>query len=136
MNRTKGVLYAVISALSFGLIPLFAMIAYDDGFNPYTFTLFRSIFATIEIFSLLKLKKINYAVEKKQLLPLLNASFFGYCLMMLTLVMSYNYLATGLATTLHFVYPVAVMFGCIVIFKEQAGTRKLMALITAISGIL
>ena len=50
MSRVKGILLTIFAASSFGFIPLFAKIAYANGFNPYTFSLFRSLFATIELY--------------------------------------------------------------------------------------
>ena len=135
MSRSKGVLLTIISASCFGVIPLLAMISYHNGLNPYTFSLFRSVFASIEIFLFLKLKNIDYRVKREQILPLFYASLIGYCLMMVTLSMSYKYLSTGLATTLHFGYPVAVLFGSVVLFKEKVERRKVCALIIAILGI-
>ena len=113
MNRTKGILLTIFSASSFGFIPLFAKIAYANGFNPYTFTLFRSLFASIGLFILLKTRKINYTVKKEQYITLFKASLIGFSLAILTLSSSYNYMSTGLATTIHFIYPVAVMVGSI-----------------------
>lgn len=135
MNRTKGIFLTIIAASSFGLIPLFAKTAYDNGFNPYTFSLFRSAFATVAIYILLKLRNIDYRVEKQQYSTLFYASFIGYSLTMVTLVMSYNYMATGLATTLHFVYPAAVVAGAVIIFKERIQWQKGLALFVSLIGI-
>ena len=119
MSRTKGILFTILAASSFGLIPLFAKIAYANGFNPYTFTLYRSLFASIEIFIFIKIKNIKYRVEKEQYITLFKVSLVGYSLMMLTLSISYNYMSTGLATTIHFIYPVIVMLASIIFYKEK-----------------
>jgi drug/metabolite transporter (DMT)-like permease len=122
MNRTKGVLLTILAASSFGFIPLFAKIAYVNGFNPYTFTLFRSIFASIELFILLKIRKIDYTLV-------------GYSSAMLTLSLSYNYMSTGLATIIHFIYPVAVMVGTIFFFNEKIDKRIIFSLILSLTGM-
>jgi drug/metabolite transporter (DMT)-like permease len=135
MNRVKGILLTVFAATSFGFIPLFAKIAFANGLNPYTFTLFRSLFATIELFTLLKIRKIDYTLEKEQYITLFKASFIGYSLTMLTLTLSYNYMSTGLATTIHFVYPVAVMVGSTFFFNEKINKRKIFSLVLSLTGI-
>jgi drug/metabolite transporter (DMT)-like permease len=135
MSKTKGILLTMLAASSFGFIPLFAVTAYADGFNPYTFSLFRSAFASLEIFIFIKIMKINLKVKTEQYFTLFKASLIGYCFMMLTLFMSYNYMATGLATTLHFIYPVAVMIGSIVFFKEKVSWKKIFALLISMVGI-
>ena len=135
MNRTKGILLTIFSACSFGFIPLFAKIAYANGFNPYTFTLFRSLFATIELFILLKIRNINYVLEKNQYTTLFKASFFGYALTILTLSLSYNYLSIGLATTIHFIYPVAVVIGSALFYHEKINRRKISSLLLSLIGM-
>ncbi|MFW5786962.1 MAG: DMT family transporter [Halanaerobiales bacterium] len=135
MSKTKGIFFVILSAFSFGFIPLFASIAYANGFNPFTFSLFRSLFAAVELYIFIKINKINYRLEKSQLLTLFKISFFGYTLLMVMLVMSYNYIATGLAMTLHFIYPVVVMLASIVIYNEKVDWRKITALIIAFIGI-
>jgi drug/metabolite transporter (DMT)-like permease len=135
MNRTKGVLLTILAASSFGFIPLFAKIAYVNGFNPYTFTLFRSIFASIELFILLKIRKIDYTLGKEQYITLFKVSLIGYSSAMLTLSLSYNYMSTGLATIIHFIYPVAVMVGTIFFFNEKIDKRIIFSLILSLTGM-
>lgn len=135
MNRAKGILLTIIAASSFGFIPLIAKIAYANGFNPYTFSLFRSLFATIELFILLKIGKIDYRLEKEQYITLFKASLMGHSLAMLTLSSSYNYLSIGLATTIHFIYPVVVMGGSILFFNEKINKKKIFSLILSLIGI-
>ncbi len=55
--------------------------------------------------------------------------------MMVTLFTSYNHMATGLATTLHFIYPVATMAGAVIIFKEKTNLIQAGALCISIFGI-
>ena len=135
MNREQGILLTIFSATSFGFIPLFAKIAYANGFNPFTFCFFRSLFATIELFILLKIKKIDYTLDKNQYVTLFKVSLMGYSLTILTLSMSYNYMSTGLATTIHFIYPVAVMMGSILFFNEKIDKRKMFSLILSLAGM-
>ncbi len=135
MNRAKGILLTVFAATSFGFIPLFAKIAFANGLNPYTFSLFRSLFASIGLFILLKIGKIDYTLKKEQYKTLFKVSFMGYSLTMLTLTLSYNYMSTGLATTIHFIYPVAVMVGSIFFFNEKINKRKIFSLVLSLTGM-
>ena len=71
MNKTKGILITLFSAFIFGFIPFFAKTAYANGFNPFTFSLYRSLFACVEIYIFIKIKNINYRITKKQMKILL-----------------------------------------------------------------
>jgi len=135
LHKMRGIFLIILAAFSFGLIPFFAKTAYNGGFNPFSFSLFRCIFTALTIFIILKKRNKSVAIVKKQILPLFKASFFGYFLMMVTLFSAYNHMATGLATTLHFIYPLATMAGAVVIYKEKASISQVLALFVSLFGI-
>jgi len=135
MTKTRGILLIMLAAVCFGLIPFFATIAYANGFNPLTLTLFRFGLAAGLLYMYIRIRKINYRVSTEQYFMLFQVGLIGYGVMMLTLVASYNYIPTGLATTLHFVYPVAVMIGSIFYFKDKVGWKSITALALSVVGI-
>ncbi|MEL7563429.1 MAG: DMT family transporter [Dehalobacterium sp.] len=135
MSRVKGILLIMLAATCFGLIPLFTMISYDNRFNPFTFSLFRSGFAALEIYILLRITGINFHIERSLYPTLFKASLIGYCLMMVTLVAAFNYISTGLAMSLHFIYPIATMVGAMVVFWKKVFLKNVLALIISVLGI-
>ena len=135
MTKTRGILLIMLAAICFGLIPFFATIAYANGFNPITLTLFRFGLAAGLLYLYIRIKGISYRVSMGQYFMLFQVGLIGYGVMMLTLVASYNYIPTGLATTLHFVYPVAVMVSSIFIFKDKVGWKSITALVLSVVGI-
>lgn len=134
-QKTRGLILIILSAASFGLVPLSAKIAYANGLTPYSFILFRSIIAVGALFALLKQKGIGLRTAPGNLATLFKASFFGYCMMMITLYVAYNYMASGVATTVHFVYPVATMTGAVLFFGERTNSQKVAALLISLVGI-
>ncbi len=135
MNRTRGILLTMLAASSFGFIPLFVKIAYANGFNPYTFSIFRSLFASVILYIFIRVKKINIKIEKAQYITLFEISLIGYSLMMLTLSLSYNYMSTGLATTIHFIYPVLVMIGSVIFYREKINIFTILSLLLSLTGM-
>ncbi|MBI9091739.1 MAG: DMT family transporter [Desulfobacterium sp.] len=136
LNRnTRGVILIMLAASSFGLVPLAAKIAYANGLTPYSFILFRSIIAAIALFALLKHKRTGLRMPPGHMTTLFKASFFGYCMMMITLYVAYNYMASGIATTVHYVYPVATMIGAVLFYGEAINPRKIAALLVSLIGI-
>jgi len=93
------------------------------------------LFASIGLFVLLKIKKIDYTIENALYVPLFKLSFIGFSLMILTLTSSYNYMSTGLATTIHFIYPVAVMVGSVFFYHEKIEKIKIFPLILSLAGM-
>lgn len=71
MKNTKnigGILLVAISAASFGLMPIFAKIAYTAGTSTYTLLFLRFLVATVFMFLLLFFKKIQLPSRKEMLI--------------------------------------------------------------------
>ena len=60
----------------------------------------------------------------------------GFVATPLLLFTSYNFLPTGLATTIHYVYPVLVLLGCLAFLKERLNSRKIISCALCMVGIL
>lgn len=134
-SKTKGVIYAILSAVAFGAMPIFAKLAYNNGSNSTTVLAVRFLLASLTLFIYFKIKRQNFKINKKQLYILCALGVFGYTITSETLFMSYSYLSVGLATTVHFIYPAVVCLIGYLFFKERIGKMKLIALILSIIGV-
>ncbi len=135
MNKSKGVFFTILSAISFGIMPILAVFAYKGNCNAYTLTFLRSFFAIFILYLYLKFNRISLKISKENILPLILLGIFGYSLTTLLLYLSYNYISVGMATTIHFVYPLIVTFICILFFNEQITKSKILALMLSVLGI-
>lgn len=135
MNRIKGIIFVIFAGVVFGFIPFFAKTAFENGFNEITFILGECVFATIFLSIYMKVKKLDLTLNKKDILNVFLTSFLGYGVMQYTLVSSYEYMATGMATSIHFIYPLAVMIGGVIFYKEKITFSKIIVLVTAFIGI-
>lgn len=131
----KGILYAILSSVAFGLMPIFAKVAYGNGSNPTTVLFYRFLISAIILFIYLKIKKVEIKIDKRSAWILILIGFIGYTVTTQTLFMSYNYLGVGFATTLHFIYPAVVCVIGFFFLKEKISKRKLIALILAGCGV-
>lgn len=135
MENYKGILYAILSSLAYAIMPIFAKVAYDNGSNSTSALTFRFLIAGVILFIYLKIKKVNLKISIKQFLILFLMGALGYTITTETLFLSYNYLAVGLATTLHYIYPAVVCLLSFVFFKEKIGYKKILSLILSILGV-
>ncbi|MGN0145120.1 MAG: DMT family transporter [Clostridium sp.] len=135
MNNYKGILFAILSSISFAIMPIFAKIAYKNGSNSTTALLFRFLIAGIILLLYLLANKISIKVSKKQFLLLILIGMFGYTVTTITLFVSYNFLDVGLATTLHYIYPALVCVFSFILYKEKITRRKLISLVLSITGV-
>jgi len=135
MDKIKGIFYIIGAAIIFGFIPFFAKKAFLNGFNEMTFILGRCIFATLFLYVYIKKKGIIFKASKKDKKNIFVISLIGYGSMLYILVLSYSFMPTGIATSIHFVYPLIVMVGGVVFYNERINFLKVLVLITAFVGI-
>ncbi len=135
MEKVRGIIYTILSAVIFGIMPILARLAYEGGVNAFTLVFLRSFFSLLMLLTYLIIKKVNFKVNKEQIKTLIILGILGYTMTTLTLFMSYNYVSVGLATTLHFIYPVVVTLISILLFKENIYFSKIIALILSGIGI-
>ena len=131
----KGYLLVIISALIFGLMPLMAKFIYREGITPQSLVLLRTGLATPFLFILSvatrgKLKLPPRAVPSVALIALM-----GCALTPLLLFSSYNYMPSGAATVLHFVYPAAVVIGELVFLRKKLSKGQLLSIALCVVGI-
>lgn len=135
MKKTMGIIFAILSSASFGLLGIFAEFAYRNGSNPMTVLIARFNIAAIILFILLIITKKSLRVTKRQLIILLLIGVFGYTLTTQTLFQAYNYISVGLATAVSFVYPLFVCILAFVFNKEKFTRKKTLALFISIIGV-
>lgn len=132
----KGYIYTALSAIIFGLMPLLTKIIIARGATSLTIPFFRVFYVTIVLFLVLKIKKIDFHLEKRDLLSVMLTSIFGSGLTIIILNESYNYVDTGIATSLHFLYPLFVAILCCFFYREKIKKKQIISLSFALVGII
>lgn len=134
MNKLNGLLYGIISSASFGLIPLFAIPAMQHGMDFMNVISYRFLFATVSLAVLLKIRKIPFGIQKSDLPTLLLLSFF-YIISSVFLLWGYKFMPSGVATTIHFMYPVVTTVIMMLFFREKNSVSRTLAILMAIAGV-
>ena len=134
MNRIKGLVYGVISSSTFGLIPFFALPVLRSGVGVNSLVFYRFALSAILMGIILMLKHIDFRVNMKEL-GVLSALGLFYALTGILLTSSYLYLPSGIATTIHFLYPVVVTLIMIFFFKDKVSFLLITAIVMAITGV-
>lgn len=135
-RKGAGFAAVIFSAVLFGLLPLFARQVYANGGNPLSVVFYRFALALLPAFFVLKLKGISLRLSLRDGLRILLLSVCGYGGTAVLLFASYNFIPTGMATTIHFTYPVFVILGSILFLREKAEPLKLVCVALCMGGIL
>lgn len=141
-SNIKGILFALVSSGTFGLVPLFSLPLMVPSLRPEgviaigvpTILFYRFLFSSITMGAVCFFKKMNLKINLKDigiifLLALLYAATAKF------LVDSYEYIASGLATTVHFLYPIFVSFIMISFFKEKKSAILFIAALLSLLGV-
>lgn len=136
-DKHKGVIAVIISAVVFGSMPLMAKIIYREGGNPITLTLLRFLLILPFLYILIKKNdNLTLKLTKEELKKLTIIGVMGYATTPLLLYSSYNHIPSGMATTIHFVYPVLVILGCILFYKEKTSHIKRVSVLLCLLGVI
>lgn len=132
---SKGKIYLIVSAVLYGIIPFLTTVAYRGGANGITLTFFRSVISLPLLFVVILTDKRNFAITRKQFEKIVVLSVFGGVMPLLTLYLSYNYISTGLASTLHFIYPLIIILATSVIYRHKPTKNILSSVVFVTVGI-
>ena len=106
-NAIIGYPAGIITGITYGLNPLFAVPLMKEGASIESILFFRYVIAVLFLGVFLLLRKRSFRVSWKQAGVLLALGLL-YTTSSLTLFEAYKYIASGLATTIVFLYPVLV----------------------------
>lgn len=106
-NAIIGYPAGIITGITYGLNPLFAVPLMNNGATIESILFFRYTFAVVLLASFLILTRQSFRITVRQAGVLLALGLL-YTSSSIFLFEAYNYIASGLATTLIFLYPVLV----------------------------
>jgi drug/metabolite transporter (DMT)-like permease len=134
MSQAKrGTLLVILSAISFGVMPFLITKIYAYGCSPATVLLFRQLLP-IPLFLALGRRDVRRTVAERGR-ALTAASIFSGVLTPLLLLNSYLYIASGTATTLHFIYPMFVFLIEITVLRRPFRADKLLCYALCAVGV-
>ena len=133
MNNPKGIAYAALSSSTFGLAPLFTVTLLRDGFSPFEVLTYRwgVASAALLLFGLATGRRLRIARRDFGVVFLLSLFRAGCSL---SLVFAYANIATGVASTIHFLYPLAVALAMTLFFRERCSRRLFSAIAVSLAG--
>lgn len=134
--KIRGTGYSILSAVIFGCNPLIARIVYANGGNAILLAFYRMAIGAVLGIVLHKLFERGPILASSKTLVKLLVCASGFAITPILLFSSYNYLGSGMATTIHFVYPVLVILGCVIFYREAISKLKLICVVLCSAGIL
>lgn len=132
-NQIKGYIYAALSSSTFGLAPFFTISLLTAGFSSFEVLAYRWGIASLSLALFGMMLKETFRIGRKDwgavfLLSLLRAATS------FSLVIAYQHIASGVASTIHFMYPLAVALAMMLLFGEKKSFSVLFAVSISLIG--
>lgn len=132
--KLQNYIYGLLSAATYGLIPLFALTIMHKGVAVESLLTYRFGVTAILLALIMLFKKQSFKVNKKELAVLVCLGIL-FALSSLFLFNSYNYLSVGIASTVLYIYPVFTAIIMFIFFKEKVSWIVMLAIAIAFIGI-
>ena len=133
-NTLVGYLAGITTGVTYGLNPLFGVPLMKNGASIESILFFRYAFAVLFLGGFILLGKQSFKISLKQGGILLILGLL-YTASSIFLFEAYNYIASGLATTLIFLYPVVVAI-IMVFLKVFPSWQVWLSIVATFAGVI
>lgn len=134
-DTLKGYVLAAFAAAAYGTNPAFAVPLYEQGMNPVSVLLFRYILGLPILFAIMRFRGVGVRLRRSEIMPVCILGVL-MAFSSLTLFESYEYMNSGVASTLLFVYPVMVAVLMIFFFNEKFKFSVALCLVLMAIGLI
>ena len=135
---SQGLILGLTAAVCYGFIPLFTKELQHPSeglaLSSATILFYRFGIASIVIAGIMLFQRISFRITFPEFLRLTLLAFLsdGAALF---LIAGYSYMPSGLATTLHFMYPVFTALTMMLFFHEPRRMSTVLAITMAVAGL-
>ena len=133
-RRLAGYVAGIVAGVSYGTNPLFGKALMESGVPVMVMLFFRYAFAAAFLAALMLFRRESFLARRRELGLLILLGFF-FAGSSITLFCSYEFIPSGLATTLIYLYPVFVAL-MMVFLKIYPGWQTWLAIIATFLGII
>ncbi len=131
-----GLFCVITSAVIYGLSPTGILMVYEGGGNAFSVCFLRMLLnLPVTFLLMIRYPKKDWKINRKQLGDMILLSL-GMGITNLLLVWSYEQVGTGMATALHFTYPMFTLIFCVVLYKEPLQWRALLCMLLSVGGVV
>lgn len=135
MSKFKGISYAIVSSSTFGLAPFFTLMLLGIGYSSFEVLSYRWGIASLALITFGIFQGTNFRLRGKEVEVVFLLSLFRGATS-LSLVIAYQNIASGVASTIHFMYPLAVALAMIAFYHEKKSLWTLSAVLISIAGAI
>ena len=134
IRNLSGVIYAIVSSATFGLIPLFTIPLIDNGISSPSILCYRFLIAAAAMGIIVLVAGNRLRLQRSEWGVVFLLSLL-YAATAILLIESYKFIPSGIATTIHFLYPLAVTLTMSLFFRVKVGSATYLAIVVSLAGV-
>ncbi|PTT22547.1 EamA/RhaT family transporter [Chryseobacterium sp. HMWF028] len=133
--KLRGYALGILSAVSYGLIPIFILPVKRAHFSMDITLFYRFFFSALMVGGYLLYSRESFKINKKEALILV---ILGICYALSSefLFLGYDFLTAGIASTVLFIYPIIVALIMFSFYKEKLTKLSGASLLLAFAGVI
>ena len=133
-DKLKGYICGAISGATYGMIPLFSVPVLNEGvgFDSLLFYRYLMAAAVMALIQLARRRSLAISLKDVPLVLLLGVLFAFSSVFMF---MAFDYMPTGLVSTMYFIYPVITALIMTLLYGERMSWGRAISLVLALVGI-
>ncbi len=132
----RGYALVIVSAFLFGCMPLMAKYIYAEGVSPMSLVLLRNLLSLPILACLALVQQRSLRIPPRALPVMSLVALMGCSITPVLLFYSYQYIDSGTATVLHFIYPAVVMLFGMLFLKNRVRVGNIVSILLCVVGIL
>jgi drug/metabolite transporter (DMT)-like permease len=134
-NFRKGILYVIVSALGFSIIPILATLGFSADITAGTMLFYRFFIAAclFFIYCFAKEKSLLFQTKKNTLLLVIAGIIYSaQCILFFS---AFHYISAAVGEVIFYIYPVFVAILSAIFLKEKVTKFKVIGILAAVAGI-
>ena len=133
-DKLKGYICGMVSGATYGMIPLFSVPVLNEGMGFDSLLFYRYLMAAAVMAGIQLVRRRSLAISLRDVpLVLLLGVLFAFSSVFM--FMAFDYMPTGLVSTMYFVYPVMTALIMSLFFGERMTWCRLLSLVLALAGM-
>jgi drug/metabolite transporter (DMT)-like permease len=135
-SEQRGIVYIIISALGYGLMPIFTIYALIKGTHTPSLLFFRFALASSILWIYILLTQKNYKTNFKTLVYIIFICLIGFTVASVTIYSAYEHISGSIATLILFTHPFFVLLLETLVRKKKLRLRKIIAMVIVSIGLI
>lgn len=134
-GNLKGFIYAGLAAALYGLIPYFSKTIMLEGYGTDIILAYRYLLAALIYVAYVVVRRIDVRISWAAFAEVLGIALLCMAPTAYFFMLSFNYIPTGVATAVSFLYPVVVALLMSWFYKQQLSVAVKIGILLSVAGV-